>query len=260
MKRILGGFFYAAAALYLVASKSPDLITLVAIIACVLLAGFSVTRHSYWAAIGGGILVAGSLFLQSLLSFRCIDCIRADIMILAGVAVLSIMNQGPYRRTLKVLSVVITTFVTFTLAVHYDPSAVFGFGKGLVVDEAVAACPEAADRHVSVFTPDDRKMTMDITEKPVLFFSPNCGACIRAVESLAQADPEGTRWVPVQSYGDWDKGRKLLEEKGYRGESYIYASEWHGAVPVMVTAGKNGWAVKTSSPQEMLRIVRGDAG
>lgn len=260
VRKIFGGGFYLAAAVYLLAAKPPDFITVFAVIACVALAGLGATKYSDWAVIGGGMLIAGSLFLQSVLFYRCLDCIRADLILLTGVITLAVMDQGKYSLALRVLSATIAAFMALTMAIHYEPAVVFGLEVHYEPGQLPGPGRVIQDRYVEVLTPDNRILTLDIAEKPVLFFSPTCGACLKAVEALAKADPEGEHWVPVQSYGDPVKGRSLLSEKGYRGGSYTYAAKWYGSVPAMVTAVRDGGVVKISSLKEMLGIVRRDAG
>ncbi len=317
MKNFLGGGFYLAASIYLAATKPLDLITAAAIAAGLVMAGLTATRYADWAAFGGGLMIAVSLFLQSLLSYRCLDCIRADVLILAGVISLSVLERGRHRCTLGFLSAIITVFVTATIAAHYDPPAVFGMepaGKTaeqvIIQSEGETACPEkdrqevsgpamsgatspgqtssesagskqpekkeapqsqsagsedppetvpaTPERFIQVRAVDGRNVTLDAAEKPILFFSPTCGACVRVVEALAKADPEGRKWVPVQAYGDPVRGRELLKDKGYRGVSYVFVFRWSCAVPAMVAVGSVG-AYITTTASEMLKIVRGDA-
>ncbi|MCL6612761.1 MAG: hypothetical protein K6T66_14590 [Peptococcaceae bacterium] len=315
MKKILGSGFYLTAAVCLASAGTLDPITAAAVAGLVALAFLAVTKHADWAAFGGGLMIAVSLFLQSILSYRCLDCIRADLLILAGVISLSVIDRGTHRRTLGILSAVITVFVAATIAVHYDPPAVFGLERGREVlaqpevatgaacpeeergnpapaepmttasgqtssektggkqperietprpqpgasgDPPKAMAPEDPERFIRVETADGGIITLDAAQKPVLFFSPTCGACVRAVEALAKADPEGGKWVPVQAYGDPAVGRELLRDKGYRGKSYVYVSRWKGAVPVMV-AVRDGMIFKTGSPEEILKKARGDA-
>ncbi|MCL6478979.1 MAG: hypothetical protein K6T65_11275 [Peptococcaceae bacterium] len=309
--KLLGAGFYLTASVYMAVTKPLDITTMLAIAAGLIMAGLAITKYTDWAAIGGGMMIAVSLFLQSLLSYRCLDCIRADVLILAGVISLSVMEQGRHRRALGILSVIITIFVAATIAVHYDPPAVFGMEPAWVTVASPegatgAACPEEdygeapgpavpgetgpgqtsgektggkqpekADtpqprpgvsgeplktapedpaRFVQVIAEDGGIVTLDAAEKPVLFFTPTCGACVRAVEALAKADPEGNKWVPVQAYGDPARGGEMLKDKGYRGESYVYVSRWSGAVPMMV-AVRNGTVYKTNSRDEMIRMA-----
>lgn len=253
-KYYLGGLFYLGAAGYMLATKSPEFITVTAIVLCVAFAILSITRYSDWATIGGGMLIAGSLFLQSVLSYRCIDCIRADLVILAGVITLSIVHQGSYKRTLRILSSAITVFLALTLAVHYNPQVVFGMDT--VVKETKGKCPET---EFEVLKPDGTETTIDALTKPVLLFSPSCGACQETIEALIKADPEGKNWIPVQSYDDPKEGEKLLKEKGYRGQSYSLVEDWPGMVPVMIATGQDGQGVQIDTMEEMLKKVRGGA-
>ena len=130
--KYLGGCFYLLAGLYLLISKPLDAITILAISACVSLAIISI-EFTDWAAIGGGVLIAGSLLLQSILSYRCVDCIRADLIILVGVIILTIKEKGNQRKLLGALSTALTAFMIFTLSMNYNPKVVFS--KSVVVEE-----------------------------------------------------------------------------------------------------------------------------
>ncbi len=275
MKKLPGGALFLAAAVYLAAMKPPDPVTAAAVAGLLALAILAMTKHANWAAFGGGLMIAASLFLQSLLSYRCLDCIRADLLILAGVISLSVIDRGAHRRTLGILSAVITVFVAATIAVHYNPPAVFGLERGREVlarpeiatgavetpqsqpgasGEPLKTAPEDPVRFIQAKAEDGRIITLDAAQKPVLFFSPTCRACVRAVEALAKADPEGGRWVPVQAYGDPAGGRELLKNKGYRGQIYVFSSRWSGMIPTLVVLNQGGMA-KIHNPEEMARII-----
>ena len=259
LKKYLGGLFYLGAAGYMLATKTPELITVAAVILCIAFGALSITRYTDWATIGGGMLIAGSLFLQSVLSYRCMDCIRADLLILGGVITLSVVHQGSYKKTLKILSSVVTVFLALTLAVHYNPKVVFGMDT--VVEEApVGSCPQkAVTTKFEVYLSTGQKTTIDARNKPALLFSPSCGACKEAVTALIKADPEGKNWIPVQSYDDSKEGQKLLKEKGYKGQSYSLVEDWPGMVPVMIATGQDGQGIQIDTLEEMLKKVRGVA-
>lgn len=252
LKKHLGCGFFLVAGFYMLATKPPDLISVIAIISCIALALLSMTTNKDWAAIGGGLLIAGSILLQSVLLYRCLDCIRADIIILVGVITLSIMERGRYRMTLIVLSLTITIFMVFTIIKYYNPLIVIG--GGFLLEKQLASYSEQASSiNFDVITLDGRKVTLNSGSKSILIYSPSCGACIRAVEAMVRQDPEGKHWVPVQSYGEPEQGWTLLTKNGYQGQSYVYAYEWQGPIPALITTGKT-----ISIIQEMLETVGSD--
>ncbi|MCL4441470.1 MAG: hypothetical protein M1609_13035 [Firmicutes bacterium] len=299
LKKLPGGIFFAAAAIYLVTTKPLDLITLFAVTVCGVMAGLALTRYSGWSVAGGGMLIAGSLLLQSVWSYWCLDCIRADLMILAGVIALSVMDEGRYKLVLRVLASVLAVILAAVVVLRYEPPVIVNSallakevhtppaGKSrLAVPEkksgtevkpegpplieqpdtssARAAIPGNSpipppnpERYVPAVSEEGRSVTLDAAERPVLFFSPSCGACLRAVEALVNFDPEGKRWVPVQTGGEISRGIAYLAEKGYRGS--IFLGRWHGPVPTLLSSGEKG-IYKTGIPEEMVRVVGGDAG
>ncbi|MFZ5650938.1 MAG: hypothetical protein ACOY4I_08790 [Bacillota bacterium] len=298
LKKLPGGIFFAAAASYLVATKPLDLITLFAVTACGVLAGLALTRYSDWSVVGGGMLIAGSLLLQSIWSYWCLDCIRADLMILAGVIALSVVDEGRYKLVLRVLASILAVILAAVIVLRYDPPVIVNSAlpakevHATPADESPPAVPERKsvtevkpegplieqldtaparaavpdnspipppnqERYVSAVTEEGSSVTLDAGARPVLFFSPSCGACLRAVETLVSLDPEGRRWVPVQTGGEISRGKAYLAEKGYRGS--IFLGRWHGPVPTLLSSGKKG-IYKTGIPEEMLRVVGGDDG
>jgi hypothetical protein len=213
------------------------------------LAGLAVSeRYAEWSIIGGAMLVAGSLFLQSALSYWCMGCLKADAMILGGIITLSILETGKLRVVLRILSSAVAVMLLLSVIIHVNPAEVESAGYGMPV--------EGAGRYIAVAL-ENRKASLDTAVKPVLFYSPSCGACTKAVEELARIDPQGERWIPVQVAGDPKKGAEFLQKKGYRGMGF--SSDWPGAVPAMVTT-MGDVSVKTSNTEEMLKIVRGEGG
>ncbi len=262
--KLAGSAIYTAAGIYLIATKPLDLITLIALAGCLAVAVLAATRYSDWVAIGGGMMVAVSLFLQSVLSYWCADCLKADVMIMAGTVVLAILDRGRHRAVIRLTASVMAVMVAATIYMHHKPlEAARGnytaAGEGAVRSGEVINPPVYPDRYVQSVAADGSKVSLDIAERPVLIFSTSCGGCLRALEGLVGADPEGKRWVPLQVGGDAAAGRQLLREKGYRGDSYVYSSQWHGPVPVMlVWDGVRG--SKVNSPGTMIKVVRGDSG
>ena len=248
MRKILGGGFFVAAGVYLVVVKTPDIITLAAVMACALIAGLSATRYSDWAVIGGALLIAGSLFLQSALSYRCMDCLRADMLILAGIITLSIMEEGKLKTPLRIMTSVMAMMMVATVTLHTGLAGVASAQKVLPSGEV--------GRQITVTGEGGSKITIDTVFKPVLFFSPTCGPCNKAVEALVNVDPEGQHWVPIQTMGDPNLGKDYLKGKGYRGESLN--NSWSGMVPALVVT-RDGITMVIRNPEDMVKAIRGDA-
>ena len=299
LKKLPGGIFFAAAAIYLVATKSLDLITFFAVTACGALAGLALTRYADWSVAGGGMLIAGSLLLQSIWSYWCLDCIKADLMIMAGVITLSVVDEGRYKLALRVLASILVVILAAAVVLRYEPPVIVNSAlpakevyatpagesrpavpeKKSVTEErpggppsinqpdtapARASVPDDspipppdADRYVPAVTEEGNSVTLDVAARPVLFFSPSCGACLKAVETLVNLDPEGKRWVPVQTGGEISRGKAYLAERGYRGSTFL--GRWHGPVPTLLSWGEKG-IYRTGTPEEMLRVVGGDEG
>lgn len=263
--KLIGGLFYTAAGIYLMATNPLDPITIAAIAGCMAVAALAVTRYSDWAAIGGGMMVAFSLLLQSVLSYSCTDCLKADVIITAGTVVLAMLDRGRHRALIRIMASVMTVMVAATIYIHHKPLefarvnyAVTGEDVVLSSGEIVKA-PHNPGRFVESVAADGSRVILDIAERPVLVFSTSCGGCLRTLEGLATTDPEGKRWVPLQVGGDAAAGRQLLREKGYRGDSYFYPAQWHGPVPVMIV-WDGARELRVNNPGAMIKVVGGDSG
>jgi len=243
MRRILGGGFFVAAGVYLAATKPLDVSTLAAVAACAVIAGLSTTRYSYWSIMGGAMLIAGSLFLQSALSYRCMDCLKADTLILAGIITLTVVYGGKFRVALRTMASVMTAMLAITVILHTDLAATASAQKALPVNEV--------GRYITA-SMDGKNIELDTSVKPVFLYSPTCGPCTRVVEALVQADPEGIRWVPVQVRGDQSLGKDYLKGKGYRGESLN--TSWSGMVPALVVT-REGKTMVIRHPEEMVKFI-----
>lgn len=244
--RYYGGLFFISAAVLLGVTKSPDVFTVAAVAACALIAALS-TRHAVWSAIGGALLIGASLTLQSALSYRCMDCIKADLLILAGVIYLAVTESGSMKKALRGMAAVAAVILAANALLHYPVFA--------------EITPEAARTvRISQFiriTPDGNGAYLDTSVKPALLFSPYCGACRSILEKLAATDPEGKGWAPVQISGSPGEGRDLLDSKGYRGDMSL--SEWDDAVPVLIIT-RDGQTRALYGQEEILKAVRGDSG
>ncbi|KJS02170.1 MAG: hypothetical protein VR68_03935 [Peptococcaceae bacterium BRH_c4a] len=248
MRKILGGGFFVAAGVYLVVVKTPDIITLAAVMACASIAGLSATRYSDWAVIGGALLIAGSLFLQSALSYRCMDCLKADMLILAGIITLSIMEEGKLKTPLRIMTSVMAVMMAATVTLHTGLAGVAGARKIIPAGDV--------ERHITATGEGGGRITIDTAFRPVLFFSPTCGPCAKAVEALVKEDPEGLRWAPVQARGEQNMGKEYLKGKGYLGDSFNIS--WPGSVPVLVVT-RDGKTVAMHEPEEMVKAIGSDA-
>lgn len=249
MRRILGGAFYVSAGVYLAVAKPPYIITVTAIVACAALAGLSTTRQSQWSIIGGAMLLAGSLFLQSILSYRCSDCIKANLLILAGIICLSVLERGKMRKVLRIMASVMTVMVAFTVFFHSGVAATAVAGAEKKTNSVISI-----ERYITAAAGDGSKVIIDTSSRPALFFSPDCGACAGAVEALVKADPEGKLWAPVQVSGDLAKGREYLKAKGYSKE--MFTAPWNGPVPALVVTRDGKTAVVHSPVEEMVSLLK----
>lgn len=246
MRRILGGAFYVAGGVYLAVSKQPDIITMIAIAACAVLAGLSVTRRSQWSIIGGAILIAGSLFLQSILSYRCSDCMKANLLILSGIICLSVLERGKMRKALGVMASVMTVMVGFTVFFYSGVTATAVTGAEKKFNSSI-------ERYITATSDNGSKVIIDTASRAALFFSPDCGACARAVEAMVKADPGGKLWAPVQAPGDFTKGSEYLKAKGYGKE--MFTAPWSGPVPALVVT-RDGKTAVVRSPEEMVSLLK----
>lgn len=218
MRKLLGGSFFVAAAVYIAATKPPDFIMLAAMLSCAVCAALSVTRRYTWAVTGGALLISVSLAMQTYLSYNCSDCLKADALILCGIVYLTLLDGSKLKKLTRALSggMTVILLLAFILAVPAESTP---------------------GRYIIVTSSGSEEILLDTADKPVLLFNPDCSACGEAVTEMIQLDPEGRYWTPVQAGGDAAKGRKYLASKGYRGE--LFTTDWPGFVPVMViTEGK----------------------
>lgn len=237
--KLTGVVFFAAAGIYIAAAKPLDSIALSAITACAALAGISLSKHSGWAAVGGALLIAGSLFLQSVMNYRCMDCLKADILILAGVVSLSVIEKGSHKKTIRLLAATMAVMMFFTLTLHND---------GIMAASAENSPDEGNQLRYLPVRQEGRDFILDTAVKPVLLFTPTCGPCQRAVEAMVKKDPQGRLWTAVQVRGGHDAGREFLRAKGYTGNYFTW--EWNGPVPALVVT-RDGKTVLVHSPEEM---------
>jgi len=244
-KAFRGGFFISAGVL-LAVTKTPDIFTVAAVVACSIIAAISLTRYAGCSAIGGALLIAASLALQTALSYRCMDCIKADLLILAGVIYMSIIETSERKNVLRGMAAVITALFMVNALIHYP----------VFIGKPMAAAASKVSQYISV-SYDGQRASLDTSVKPVLLFSSSCGACRSTIGRLAETDPEGKRWIPVQVGGDAGEGRELLNSAGYRGIRYQSETEWDEAVPALVIT-REGKTKFFYGQEEILKAVRGD--
>lgn len=243
IQRYLAGFAYIFAGVYLISTKPTGYISWSGALSCIFIAIISFTKYKEWSILGGGILVAGSLFLQSMYSYHCIDCIRADIFILSG------MILGLFFQRIRVKGILFSTFVVVFLFLagnivyHFDFRSIIGIS---------ATVPESAsdnisrevllDNNIKVFDDKGRVAKINISERPILLFSPFCSSCIKTLKLLGSVDPNGLRFFVAQTEGDLIEGKSLLRKFGYKGANYLFAGDWSNPVPAMLIKKNNDYS------------------
>ncbi|MHB8157426.1 MAG: hypothetical protein ACYDEQ_08555, partial [Desulfocucumaceae bacterium] len=176
------------------------------------------------------------------------DCIKADLLILAGVIYLSIIETSERKNVLRGMAAVITALFMVNALMHYPAFS----------DKPTVAAASELSQYISG-SYDGQRASLDTSVKPVLLFSPFCGACRSTIVRLAETDPGGKGWVPVQVGGDPVEGRELLDSAGYRGIMYQSETGWDEAVPALITT-RQGKTKSLYGQEEILRAVRGDSG
>ncbi|KJS75616.1 MAG: hypothetical protein JL56_07275 [Desulfotomaculum sp. BICA1-6] len=240
MQRLLGGSFFIAAAIYIAVSKTADYITLLAMLLCTICAALATAKQHYWPVVLGGIMIAGSLVMQVALSYRCMDCLRTDALILCGIVYLAVFDKSKVklltRGTAAVMTLIMLTF--FVLA---TPS-----------EQVINT--NSVERNIRVYD-ENSDIRLDTAQKPVLFFHPKCGTCGDVINKLIQIDPNGERWTPVQTGGRLQDGQNYLASKGYTGK--LYETTWPGAVPALLTTQDDNTFIIRSPDQIMKQLGGG---
>lgn len=246
MDRLWGSLFFVSAGVLLAVTKSPDIFTVAAVAACALLAALS-SGLARWSAMGGALLIGASLALQTALSYRCLDCIKADLLILAGVIYLSAVENGTMKKPLRGMAVVVAVMFMANALMHYP------LFPGQPLEAAQSG---KASRFISVSS-GGKGVSLDTSVLPALLFSPSCGACRSTVGEMVETDPEGKGWIPVQVGGDQEEASVLLNSIGYKG--VIYHWQWGEAVPALITT-RDGKTKVVYGQEAILKAVRGDTG
>ncbi|NTW05559.1 MAG: hypothetical protein HGA27_05535 [Peptococcaceae bacterium] len=238
-RRYLAGSAYIFAGLYLIGTKPTGYVAWSGILLCIITAIVSFTKHKEWSIIGGGTLVAGSLLLQSFYSYRCIDCIRADIFIMTGMILVLCLQRTTVKNILFFTVAMVLFFLVGNIAYYFDFKSIIGFMPtagdiGVNINKEILM-----DNQIKVFDDKGKVKKIDISIRPILLFSPFCLSCIKTVELLGSVDPNGSRAFVVQTQGDLEEGRLLLRKHGYKGPSYLLAGYWSDSVPAMIMRNHN---------------------
>lgn len=240
MRRLLGGSFFIAAAMYIGLVKPMDIITLLSMVACTGVAILGMSKYYRWTVLAGGLLISISLVMQFSTSYLCLDCIRADVLILCGIIYFSFFSKGKMKAVNAVSSLLLFLIMSFVVI--------------LAVPISTAQTGTASHAQVSRYIMLADGSVIDSAEKPVLVFSPHCSACRQAVNELANIDPAGSSWVPVQSGGTREQGKTYLEQLGYRGEFYL-AGQWQSATPAFIITSGNKTRLTMSVPKMVETVL-----
>ena len=219
MKKLPASLLFLSAAIYLTAQADFDVIVVLAVLICTLCSTIALTHRSIWALIGGIGLISVSLAMQASIRSTCLTCLKADLLILAGVICLSLVQRGRNKTPARVMALAMTV-VMFAVAFLAVPIS------------SVTTLTEAQNLTKLDINKLDAEIEKLAETKPVLLFSPKCPACSEVTEALAKLDPKGEKWQPVQSGGDPQEGIKYLQDKGYTGE--IDFQRFSGGVPAIV--------------------------
>lgn len=247
INKALGCAFFISAGVLLAVTKTPDIFTVAAVAACAVVAALAITRHTSWSVFGAALLMGVSLTLQTALSYRCMDCVKADLLILAGMIYLSIIDNSLKKNVFRGMAVVIASMFLVNAWLHYP---VFS-------GTPPAAAASEVGQYITVLK-EGKSVSLDTSVKPVLMFSPSCGACRSTIERLAKIDTEGKTWVPVQVDGEFGEGSALLDSVGYRGNAYQSGAEWNEAVPAFIFSQEG--KTKVLYGEGIIKAFGGDQG
>ncbi|WP_333870914.1 hypothetical protein [Desulforamulus putei] len=238
LKKLPSSLLFLSAAVYLTAQADFDVITVLAVLICALCSAIALTHRSIWALIGGIGLISVSLAMQAGIKTSCLTCLKADLLILAGVICLSLVQRGSTKTPARVMALAMTV-VMVVVAFLAVPIGSIG--------TSTASQERDITTKVNPNKPDAVLEKLAET-KPVLLFSPKCPACKDVTEALAKLDPIGEKWQPVQSSGEAQEGAKYLKEKGYTGN--IVYHHYAGGVPALVV--KQDGKIKTIYGKEKI--------
>ena len=231
MKRLPGSMFFIAAAVYLTTQGDLDLLVLPAVLACAACAVIALSRSHIWALSGGVGLISVSLVLQISMNYWCNYCLKTDLLILAAVVSLALIQRGGLKIPSRIMAGLMSALLLGLTAAAAPP------------------LPAASSPEIAI----GEEATVLVQEKPALLFNPNCPPCREVVRAVIEIDPMGKNWLAVQSGGDRTEGREYLEEQGYRGPEVIYQQSSH-AVPALL-AEIDGEIVLIRGKDEIVSII-----
>ena len=224
---------FTAAAIFLATQGEMDLLTLPAVLCCAVGAVIALTGNQLWALVIGVGLVSVSLALQISMNYWCNSCMKADMLILAAVVSLAVIQRGRLKIPVWALTGIISILLLGATAIAGP-------------EPLIAAA-------TTVKTGLSEETAALAKQKPVLLFNPNCAPCGEVVSALIEIDPAADNWLAVQSGGQQGEGLRYLEEKGYQGAGVIYQKQSQ-AVPALVIE-RNGVAKVIRGKEEIVRII-----
>lgn len=243
MKKLPASLLFLSAAVYLTAQADFDVITVFAVLICALCSAVALTHNSIWAIIGGIGLISISLTMQAVIKTTCLTCLKTDLLILAGVICLSLVQRGKIKIPARVMALVMTIVM---VAVAFIAVPISSINESSAAQSIAKLNPNKLDAEIE-----------KIAEiKPVLLFSPKCPACKEVTEALAKLDPKGEKWQPVQSSGEVQEGVKYLKEKGYTGK--VSYHRYAGGVPALVVK-QNGKITTVYGKENIIKAVTAPA-
>ena len=224
--RIPGSLLFAAGAVLLVVQGEMGVVTLMGAVAAAVCAVLALSRRHLWAMVGGVMMISLSVTMQISMGYWCEICLRADMMLLAAVIALALVQKGRVRIPSRIMA---------------------GTVSLVLIAVMIMVTPGSMKASSVIFSEDAwEEIAVLAEEKPVLLFSPNCDACDSVITRLMEHDPEGVGWLAVQSGGLPEEGQSYLIDKGYQGAEVLY-HKVPTAVPALAIV-----------QQGQVQIVRGE--
>ncbi|AOQ23127.1 hypothetical protein MTAT_16570 [Moorella thermoacetica] len=226
-------FFLAAGAALLVGPKG--LLTWPGLAAAAAGTLFSVRNKYFWAAVIGAGSATVSVAAQTAFGF-CAWCgLAAGFFAAAGLG--AVAASGNLPRRLGAAALVLAAAVAAGSFLAY---AVAGPGGVRAVQPLPAVAGTAAGGSVTTTAEADRPSTSG--GKAVLYISPWCPNCERALRVFIGRDPTGTKWEPVVvPQSDLRAGEEKLRALGYTGDVRSEASVPAEGVPYLRSADGRGF-------------------
>ena len=232
MKRLPASVLFTTAAIYLIIQGELDLLVLPVVLACVTCAVISLSKNHLWALLTGIGLISVSLTLQISMNYWCNFCLKTDMLILAAIINLAIIQKGKLRIPAWVMASVISIVM---------------FGVTTIAGQDYINTTSSEVLEISEET------TVLAKQKPVLLFNPNCAPCGDVVKELIEIDPAGDNWQAVQSGGLPEEGQKYLEDKGYQGVEIVFRKQ-PGTVPALIV-NQNGETVVLRKKETIINHI-----